>query len=133
MSDLLAGRIEILIADLPAYLPLIASGSIVALSVDSAERAKALPNVPATPEVGFPALIADNWFGLLAPAGTPEAIINKLNQAVVGALALPKVKEGFERGGAVAVPQAPAEFRRYIAAEEARWGDVIKRAKIATR
>lgn len=132
MSDLLAGRIEVLIADLPAYLPLIASGSIVALSVDSSERAKVLPNVPATPEVGFPALIADNWFGLLAPAGTPDFIVSKISKTIIGALSEPKVKEDFERGGAVAVAQSPGEFRSYIAAEEVRWGEVIKRAKIKT-
>lgn len=130
MSDLLSGRLEILIADLPSYLPLIASGSIVALTVDSAERAKALPNVPTPREVGYPELIADNWFGLLAPAGTPEPIVSRLNQAVMGALRQPEVKEGFNRGGAVAVAQTPAAFRAYIAAEQARWGDVIKRAKI---
>jgi tripartite-type tricarboxylate transporter receptor subunit TctC len=132
MSDLLAGRIEVMIADLPAYLPLIASGSVVALCVDSAERAAVLPSVPTAPEAGFPALVADNWFGLLAPAGTPEFIIKILNKVVVAALSEPKVKADFERAGAAAVPKSPDDFRSYITAEQTRWGEVIKRAKITT-
>jgi tripartite-type tricarboxylate transporter receptor subunit TctC len=75
-------------------------------------------------------IVADNWFGLLAPASTPEAAITTLNQAVVAALANVSLKEEFARAGAKPVPQSPGEFRAYIASEEARWGDIIKRAKI---
>jgi tripartite-type tricarboxylate transporter receptor subunit TctC len=132
MSDLLAGRIEVLIADLPAYLPLIASGSVAGLAVNSAERAKALPDVPTAREAGIPALVADNWFGLLAPAGTPAPVIEKLTRTVARALGEPKMKDDFERAGAAAVAQSPAEFRSYITAEKARWGELIRRAKIAT-
>ena len=130
MSDLLAGRVELLIADVPAYLPHIQSGAVTALSINSTERTSAAPGIPTATEQGFPDIVADNWFGLLAPAGTPEAVITTLNRAVVAALADASLKEEFARAGASPVPQSPGEFRAYIASEEARWGDIIKRAKI---
>src|SRR5215472_11886688 len=83
-----------------------------------------------TREQGFSDIVADNWYGLLAPAGTPEPVITVLNKAVVAALSEPSLKEDYVRAGALPVPQSPAEFRSYIAAEEARWGEVIKRAKV---
>jgi Tripartite tricarboxylate transporter family receptor len=106
------------------------SGAVAALSINSTERTSAAPNIPTAIEQGFPDIVADNWFGLLAPAGTPEPVITALNQAVVTALSEPSLKEDYARAGALPVPQSPAEFRSYIAAEEARWGEVIKRAKI---
>lgn len=130
MSDLLAGRIDVLIADLPAYLPLIASGAVTALCVSSAERATSLPNVPTAAEVGFAALIADNWFGLLAPAETPRPVINGISNTIVAVLSETKVKQDLARGGAIALAQSPEQFRSYIASEEAKWSEVIKRAKI---
>ena len=130
MGDLLAGRVELLIADIPAYLPHIQSGAVIALAVNSSERTSAAPSIRTAIEQGFPDIVADNWFGLLAPAGTPPAVIAMLNQATVAALADPSLKEDFARAGASPVPQSPEEFRAYIASEESRWGDIIKRAKI---
>jgi tripartite-type tricarboxylate transporter receptor subunit TctC len=126
LSDLLSGRIEVMINDLPAYLPHIKAGGLYALSVNSAQRADLLPEVPTTTELGYPSLIADNWFGLLAPAHTPAAIIAKLNRVVVDALNDPKVKSEFAKDGVLAVAQTPEEFRTFIASEETRWNDVIK-------
>jgi len=100
------------------------------LAINSTERTSAAPNIPTAIEQGFTDIVADNWFGLLAPAGTPETVIATLNQAVVIALRDPSLKEDFARAGASPVPQSPAEFRAYIASEEVRWGDIIKRAKI---
>ena len=126
LSDLLSGRIEIMINDLPAYLPHIRAGTLIALSVNSAQRSDLLPEVQTTTELGYPTLIADNWFGLLAPARTPPAIIAKLNRAVVDALNDPKVKADFAHDGVVPVPQTPDEFRAFVASEETRWNEVIK-------
>jgi len=130
MSDLLAGRIDVLIADLPAYLPLIASGAVAALSVNSAERASSLPNVPTAAESGFPALIADNWYGLLAPAQTSRPVVDTISKAVIAALSDTKVKQDLARGGATAIAQSPEQFSSYLAAEQAKWSAVIKRAHI---
>src|SRR5215831_7643761 len=130
MADLLAGRVELLIADIPAYLPHIQSGAVIALAVNSSERTSAAPSIRTAIEQGFPDIVADNWFGLLAPAGTPPAVIATLHQAAVAALADPSLKENFARAGASPVPQSPEEFRAYIATEESRWGHIIKRAKI---
>jgi tripartite-type tricarboxylate transporter receptor subunit TctC len=130
MADLLAGRVELLIADIPAYLPHIQSGAVAALAVNSTERTSAAPDIRTAIEQGFPDIVADNWFGLLAPAGTPEPVIATLNQAAVAGLADPSLKEEFAKAGAAPLPQSPAEFRAYIASEEARWGEIIKRAKL---
>ena len=126
LSDLLTGRIEIMINDLPAYLPHIRASTLNALSVNSAQRSALLPEVPTTTELGYPPDHADNWFGLLAPAQTPPAIIAKLNRAVVDALADPKVKAELGRHGVVPVAQTPDEFRAFVAAEETRWNEIIK-------
>jgi tripartite-type tricarboxylate transporter receptor subunit TctC len=130
MSDLLAGRIDVLIADLPTYLPLITSGSVTALCVSSTDRASSLPSVPTAAELGFPALIADNWYGLLAPAQTPRPIIDSIGRTVTSALSEAKVKQDLARGGAIATAQSPQEFSNYIAAEQVKWTQVIKRGHI---
>src|SRR5262249_49474687 len=127
MADLLAGRVELLIADIPAYLPHIKSGAVVALAVNSTERTSTPPDIHTGIEQGFPDIVADNWFGLLAPAGTPETVIATLNQAAMTALVDPSLKEDFARAGASPVPQSPEQFRAYIASEETRWGEIIKR------
>jgi tripartite-type tricarboxylate transporter receptor subunit TctC len=126
LSDLLTGRIEIMINDLPAYLPHIRASSLYALAVNSAQRSALLPNVPTTTELGYPSIIAENWFGLLAPAQTPPAVIAKLNLAVVEALADPEVKAELGRHGVLAVGQTPEQFRAFVAAEETRWNEIIK-------
>jgi tripartite-type tricarboxylate transporter receptor subunit TctC len=130
MSDLLAGRIDVLIADLPTYLPLITSGSVTALCVSSADRASSLPSVPTAAELGFPALVADNWYGLLAPAQTPRPIIDSIGKAVITVLSEANVKQDLARGGAIAMAQSPQEFSNYIAAEQAKWSQVIERGHI---
>jgi tripartite-type tricarboxylate transporter receptor subunit TctC len=127
LSDLLSGRIEIMINDLPAYLPHIRAGSLIALAVNSAQRSDLLPEVPTTTEVGFPTLVADNWFGLLAPARTPPAILAKLNKAVVEALNDPKVKADFAHDGVIPVPQSAEEFKGFLASEVSRWNEAVQR------
>jgi tripartite-type tricarboxylate transporter receptor subunit TctC len=127
LSDLLSGRIEIMINDLPAYLPHIRAGTLVALAVNSAQRADLLPDVPTTAEVGYPSLISDNWFGLLAPARTPPAILARLNRVVADALNDPGVKAEFARDGVTAAAaQTPDEFRAFMTSEETRWNAIIK-------
>ncbi len=126
LSDLLTGRIEIMINDLPAYLPHIRAGSLYALAVNSAQRSALLPDVPTTTELGYPSIIAENWFGLLAPAQTAPTVIAKLNWAVVEALAAPELKAELGRHGVLAVGQTLEEFRAFVAAEETRWNGIIK-------
>jgi tripartite-type tricarboxylate transporter receptor subunit TctC len=126
LSDLLTGRIEIMINDLPAYLPHIRAGSLYALAVNSARRSALLADVPTTIELGYPSIIAENWFGLLAPAQTPPAVIARLNWAVVEALAAPGLKAELGRHGVLAIGQTLEEFRAFVAAEDTRWNGIIK-------
>lgn len=127
LSDLLTGRIEIMINDLPAYLPHIKAGSLYALAVNSAQRSPLLADVSTTTELGYPSIIAENWFELLAPAQTPPAVIIKLNWAVVGALADLEVKAELGRHGVLAAgQQTPEEFRAFVAAEETRWNEIMR-------
>src|SRR6185312_8681928 len=118
LSDLLTGRIEIMINDLPAYLPHIRSGALNALAVNGPQRSDLLPDVPTTAELGYPTIVSENWFGLLAPAQTPPAIVAKINRAFVAALADPSVKAALGRNGVAAVGQPVDDFRVFLGTEE---------------
>lgn len=130
LSDLLTGRIEIMINDLPAYLPHIRSGALNALAINGPQRSDLLPDVPTTAELGYPAIVSENWFGLLAPAQTPPAIVAKINRAFVDALADPSVKAQFGRNGVVAVGQPVEDFRALLGTEEKRWNAIIQAVHI---
>ena len=125
LSDLLTGRIEIMINDLPAYLPHIRSGALNALAVNGPQRSDLLPDVPTTAELGYPTIVSENWFGLLAPGRTPPAIVAKINRAFVVALADPDVKAALGRNGVAAVGQPVEDFRAFLGAEEKRWNAII--------
>jgi len=126
VSDLIAGRVEVTVNDLPTYLPHIRSGALNALAINSAQRSALLPDVPTTAELGYPTLISENWFGLVAPAQTPPAIIAKLNRAAIAVMADPAVKAELARSGELAAGDTAEQFRAFVAAEEARWDTVIK-------
>jgi tripartite-type tricarboxylate transporter receptor subunit TctC len=130
LSDLLTGRIEIMINDLPAYLPYIRSGALNALAVNDPGRSDLLPDVPTTAELGYPTIVSENWFGLLAPAQTPTAIVAKISRAFNAALADPGVKAQLGRNGVVAVGQPVEDFRTFLGAEEKRWNEIIQTVHI---
>lgn len=126
LSDLLAGRVQITVNDLPTYLPHVMSGALNALAINGPQRSALLPDVPTTAELGYPTLISENWFGLVAPAHTPPGIIAKLNRAVVEAMADAGVKTALGRSGVVTAGDTPEEFRAFVTAEETRWNAIIK-------
>ena len=130
LSDLLTGRIEIMINDLPAYLPHIRSGALNALAVNGPQRSDLLPDVPTTAEFGYPTIVSENWFGLVAPAQTPPAIVAKINRVFVSALADPSVKAALGRNGVVAVGQSVDDFRVFLGTEEKRWNAIIQAVHI---
>jgi tripartite-type tricarboxylate transporter receptor subunit TctC len=130
LSDLLTGRIEIMINDLPAYLPHIRSGALRALAINGPQRSDLLPDVPTTAELGYPAIVSENWFGLLAPAQTPPAIVAKINRAFVAALADPSVKAQLGRNGVAAVGQPVEDFRAFLGTEAKRWNAIIQAVHI---
>jgi tripartite-type tricarboxylate transporter receptor subunit TctC len=121
----LAGHVHALFGGALGSLPHIHSGGVRALAVAGSRRNPALPDVPTIAESGYPNYAADSWNGLLAPAGTPDVIVDKLNRAVSAALSDPAVSRRMELDGATAVSSSPGEFKQYIAAEYRKWRAVV--------
>jgi tripartite-type tricarboxylate transporter receptor subunit TctC len=126
LTDLLGGQVQAFFADAPVLMAQIESGKIKPLGAASAKRNPRLPNVPTLAEQGYADTVADNWYGLLAPAKTPGAIIAKLNAAVVAALNDAGVRAKLIQSGALPSPTTPAEFGQLLKDELARWGRVVR-------
>jgi tripartite-type tricarboxylate transporter receptor subunit TctC len=127
LLDLIGGQMDLMFDNLPSALPHIKSGKLVALAVTSGQRSAALPDVPTVAEAGpVRGFEASSWFGLLAPAGTPPEIVNRIQQETAKALASPELKERLLAQGALPGGMAPAEFSRFIAAEAKKWAAVVK-------
>jgi len=130
LTDLLGGQVQALFADAPVLLSQIQGGTLKPLGAASATRNAALPNVPTLAEQGFADTSADNWYGLLAPAKTPPAVVAKLNAAVTAALSDPTVREKLVQSGAIPAPTSSAEFGQLMNEEIARWGRVVEEKHI---
>jgi tripartite-type tricarboxylate transporter receptor subunit TctC len=131
LLDLLGGTMDLMFDNLPSSMPHIKAGKLKALAVTSSVRSAALPDVPTIAEVGGPALKgyeASSWFGLLAPAGTPMEIVNRIQQETAKALASPSLKERLLAQGAIPSGMTSAEFERHITAETRKWAAVVKAA-----
>jgi tripartite-type tricarboxylate transporter receptor subunit TctC len=130
MNDVLAGKPEMMFQVVGAALPYIQSGKLRALAVTGTERSSVLPDVPTMVEAGVPNYSAYTWNGLLAPAGTPRPIIDKLHAAIVKAMNDPSVVEGYARIGQDQAVSTPEQFTKLIADETAKWAGVIEKANI---
>jgi tripartite-type tricarboxylate transporter receptor subunit TctC len=129
LIDLIGGNTDLMFDNLPSSLPHIRAGKLKALAVTSAVRSAALPDLPTVEEAGGPALKgfeASSWFGLVAPAGTPMDIVNRVQAETAKALAAPAIKERLVAQGAIPSGMTSAEFARHIAAETAKWAKVVK-------
>jgi len=126
LQDLIGGQVQLMFDNLPSALPQIKGGKLRALAVTSAARAAALPDVPTVAEAGLPGFEASSWFGVLAPAGTPVAIIARLNAEIAKWLASPEAREKLASQGANAAGGSPEDFAKHIAAETAKWQKVVK-------
>jgi tripartite-type tricarboxylate transporter receptor subunit TctC len=127
LLDLIGGTMDLMFDNLPSALPQIKAGKLVALAVTSAQRSAALPDVPTVAEAGpVKGFEASSWFGLLAPAGTPTEIIDRIQQETAKALGTPALKERLLAQGAIPSGMTPAEFTRFIAAESKKWAQVVK-------
>ena len=125
--DLIGGNMDLMFDNLPSAMQHIKAGKLKALAVTTAKRSEALPDVPTIAEAGpVPGYEASSWFGLLAPAGTPADIINRLQQETAKALASPALKERLLSQGAIPSGMTPAEFARLIDAEHKKWAQVVK-------
>jgi tripartite-type tricarboxylate transporter receptor subunit TctC len=130
LTDLLGGQVQALFADTPVLLPQIRGGKLKPIGAASANRNPLLADVATLAEQGYPDTVADNWYGMLAPARTPPAVVAKLNGAVVAALNAPDVREKLLQVGAVPSPTSSAEFGKMLSDEHARWGRVVREKNI---
>jgi tripartite-type tricarboxylate transporter receptor subunit TctC len=129
LLDLVGGNADVMFDNLPSSMQQIKGGKLKALAVTSAQRSPALPDVPTVEEAGGPALKgyeASSWFGLLAPAGTPPEIVNRIQQEVAKSLGTPAIKEKMLAQGAIPSGNTPAEFAKLIDSEHAKWAKVVK-------
>ena len=128
VTDLVGGQVHLMFDNLPTSLPFIKNGTLRALAVTSAERSTNLPDVPTMAEAGVPDFEAGSWFGVLAPAGTPAPIVNKIDQAIEKAMADPEMQKRVVELGAVPTVKGPAEFNAFIGTEIEKWKAVVKAA-----
>ncbi|SFM99702.1 tripartite tricarboxylate transporter substrate binding protein [Variovorax sp. OV329] len=129
LLDLVAGSTDVMFDNLPSSMQQIKAGKLKALAVTSAQRSPALPDVPTVEEAGGPALKgyeASSWFGLLAPAGTPPDIVNRIQQEVAKSLGTPAIKEKLVAQGAIPSGNSPADFAKLIDSEHKKWAAVVK-------
>jgi len=130
MIDVMGGHTHAALGSLIQFMPHIKSGKVKALGTGGAKRSVSLPDVPTIAEAGVPGYEANNWWGILAPAGTPRPIIDRLYKEISGILSSTETQKVFGDQGAEVDKLGPAEFGPYIAAETAKWGKVIKEANI---
>lgn len=130
MTDLLAGRLDATFTGAPPLLAHVKAGTLRAIAVGTAKRSPAMPDVPTVAEQGYPGFETSQWDGLMAPAGTPDAIIQKLAQAAAAAGKSTSVVERLSAEAAEPSTSTPAEFAAFIKLEAARWGDVVKKSGI---
>jgi tripartite-type tricarboxylate transporter receptor subunit TctC len=130
VTDLLGGQIQVLFSGAPAVLGQVRNGQLRALAVSSPKRLEALPDVPTVAESGYKDFEADQWYGIVAPAGTPPAIVAKLNAQINLSLNSAALKARLVNEGAVAVTATPEAFGAHIAREIARWQPVIKSGRV---
>jgi tripartite-type tricarboxylate transporter receptor subunit TctC len=132
VSDLLGQQVQMVFLDLPVILPQIKAGSLRPIAIGSPERAPTAMEVPTTAEVGMPDLKIENWYGMVAPAGTPADIIAVLNKTAVEAMRDPAVQEKLAAQGTALIGDTPEHFRSFIDAETRKWAKVIKDAGVQT-
>ena len=132
VTDMLGQQVQMVFLDLPILLPQIRTGALRPIALGAPERAPTAMEVPTTAEVGMPDLLAENWYGMVAPAGTPPDIVAALNRIAVEAMRDPAVKEKLATQGAELVGDTPEHFRSFIDSETRKWAKVIKDAGVQT-
>jgi len=130
VTDLVAGRVQVMFDGAPALLAHVRSGKLRVLAAASPQRNPLAPDVPTFAELGYPGIEVALWYGLMAPAGTPRAIVDRLNAELARILNLPDIRERFAAQGAAATPTTPEQFAQFMRREIARWEPVVKRAGV---
>jgi tripartite-type tricarboxylate transporter receptor subunit TctC len=132
INDLLGQQVQMTFLDLPVLLPHIKAGTLRGIALGAPRRAPTAPDVPTTAEVGMPDLLIENWYGMIAPAKTPEAIVATINRLANEAMADPSVKQKLADQGLILAGDTPEHFRGFIEAETKKWAKVIKDAGVET-
>ncbi|SRR5712692_3688315 len=130
MMDVIAGNTQITIGSLAQMLPQIKGGRLKALAIGSASRVAPLPDVPTASEAGVPGYEVTNWWGVVAPAGTPRPVIERLHNELAAIVASAETRKRFEAEGADPLTMSSEEFARFIATETTKWARVVKEANI---
>ncbi|MBP7564407.1 MAG: tripartite tricarboxylate transporter substrate binding protein [Burkholderiaceae bacterium] len=126
VNDLIAGQIQLMFTGVPAVIAQVKAGQLRALAVSSPRRVKAVPDLPTVAESGYSGFEADQWYGVVAPAGTPPAIVAKLNRQINELLSSPEISSKLSSEGAEPTPNPPEVFAKLIETEIARWRTVIQ-------
>ena len=130
MTDLLSGRTDLAFPGLSSVVPAINAGSLRALAVSSQTRSALLPNVPTMEQAGLPGYNLETFWALLAPANTPQHIVEKLNSALLRALDSPELRQAYLLTGNVPSPSSPEQLAQRIANDSQKWKEVIQKANI---
>jgi len=130
INDLLGQQVQMVFLDLPVILPQIQAGRLKPIALGARQRAPTAPDVPTTAEVGMPDLLIENWYGMIAPAGTPEKIIAEINRVANEAMNDPSVKQKLADQGLTVAGDTPAQFRAFIDSETTKWAKVMKDAGV---
>lgn len=131
LTDLIAGQgVQVSFDNMPSAINFVRNGNLKALAVTSANRAPAEPNLPTIKESGYPDFVVEAWFGLFAPAGTPKAIIDKLNSEVASALKNPDILKRLTELGAQPAWNTPEDYQKLVESDNKKWAEVAKKAKV---
>jgi len=133
MQDVIGGHVKIMFSSLVQTTPFIKSGQLRALGTGGEKRSPVLPDVPTIAEAGVPGYAANNWWGVVAPAGTPAPIVQKVYAGLQAALKSPELVAEFDREGASVVTMSSAEFSEFIKTEIVKWGQVVEKGGITAQ
>jgi len=129
-NDILSGQIQMLFDSVPTMAPMIKAGLVRAIGTTGKTRSSTLPDVPTIAEAGVPGFNATLWVGFMAPAGTPQPIVDKLSREITKILARPDIKEAWEKTGATPIVMTQPEFKTFMDAQIEKWAQVIKTNQI---
>ena len=129
-NDLIGGHVDMMFDEIPSVAPNVLAGQVRALGVTGRKRSTALPDVPTVSEAGVPGYEHTGWFGIMAPTGTPQPIVDKLNAAIKTVIARPEVIAVWEKQDNQTMSMTPKEFETFLQAEVDKWAKVVKAANI---